>query len=129
MPIPPEIEARLKAQGRTPRWVNDEGNRINDLTVHDDYDKVEGVEPVPVVVDRKSGATVMAHLLSKPTAFIDEDRRKAETRRKAQEEALFTHPEAAGKGRAPGGAERYLDKATKIGRETVPAGGNQILED
>lgn len=131
LPIPPEIEARLKAEGRTPRWVNDTGTRIQTLTQADDYDKVEGVEPVPVVIDRKTGETALAHLLSKPTAFIEEDRADAERRRKAKEEALFTHPEAAGKGRAAGGAEMYLDKATKIGRAEVPAGNgtNQILGD
>ena len=46
--IPDEVKARLQAEGLTPRWINDEGNRIHNLSVKDDYDKVDGVEPVPV---------------------------------------------------------------------------------
>lgn len=85
--IPPEVEARLKAEGRTPRWINDDGNRMHNLTVRDDYDKVEGVAPVPV--GTKDGKPIMAHLCSKPTAFIEEDRAKAEKRRKETERALL----------------------------------------
>ena len=127
MPIPAEIAARLKAEGRTPRWANDVGNRIHRLTVEDDYDKVDGVAPVPVVIDRKSGETVMAHLLSKPTDFIAEDRAKAESRRKEAERAMVK-----GQVAQPGvdpvpvqgqlGAPTYVDSASNIGR------GNQIIE-
>lgn len=128
LPIPPAIKAKLEAEGRVPRWVNDVGNRIHALTVGDDYDKVDGVEPVPVVVDRKSGQTAMAHLLSKPADFVREDRDRAESRRKLTEDALFRQPNAADQA-GPGGnpnpatAERYLDKSTSIGRGS----GNQIL--
>jgi hypothetical protein len=125
--IPPDVAKRLEAEGRNPRWVNDEGNRMYRLTQLDDYDKVEGVEPVPVGV-APDGKPILAHLLSKPIEFIAEDRAKAEQRRAATEEALFTHPDAAeqaGKGRNPNPAtaERYLDKSTNVRR-----GGNQILE-
>lgn len=128
LPIPPEVEARLKAQGRVPRWVNDTSNRIHNLTVLDDYDKVDGVEPVPVVVNRKTGETVMAHLLSKPAEFIREDRAKADERLRETEEALFRRPDATdstakGRNPHPASAERYVDKATSLSR-----GGNQILE-
>lgn len=87
--IPPEIEAKLKAEGRTPRWAIDAGNRIHRLTKLDDYDKVDGVEPVPVIIDRKSGEVAKQILLSKPTAFIEEDRAKAERARRKGEEALL----------------------------------------
>src|SRR5678815_4264344 len=70
--IPPEVEARLKAEGRVPRWVNDERNRMHRFTVKDDYDKVEGVEPVPVGV-AEDGKPILAHLLSKPAEFVEED--------------------------------------------------------
>lgn len=125
--IPEEVKARLEAEGRTPRWVNDEGNRIHDLTVRDDYDPVAGVAPVPVGT-AEDGSPIKAHLLSKPNAFIAEDRAKAERGRKDMESAMV-------KGRVPGapgaeaapvrgqlGAETYVDRATSIGR------GNQIIE-
>lgn len=86
--IPPHIEAKLAAEGRTPRWVTDTGNRVHQLTVQDDYDRVEGVAPVPIVVDRKSGEVANQILLSKPTAFLEEDRVKAEARRREVERAL-----------------------------------------
>lgn len=127
MPIPDEIAARLKAEGRTVRWANDEGNRIHNLTVKDDYDKVDGVAPVPVGTD-KTGKPIMAHLLSKPDAFIAEDRAKAENRRRATESAMAKGKVPAAVGAEPApvsgamGAETYVDSATSIGR------GNQIIE-
>ncbi len=86
--IPPEVAARLKSEGRTPRWALDTGNRIHQLTQMDDYDRVAGVEPVPVVVDKK-GTVANQVLLSKPTRFIQEDRAKLEERRKETERALL----------------------------------------
>lgn len=125
--IPPEVEARLKAEGRTPRWVNDEGNRMHRFTVQDDYDKVAEVEPVPVGVD-KTGAPILAHLLSKPNEFIAEDREKAERRRKETEQGFLKAkvPTGPGQESAPvqgaHGAEMYVDSSSKIGRS------NQIIE-
>lgn len=87
--IPPEVEARLKAEGRTPRWAVDTGNRIHQLTKQDDYDIVEGVAPVPVVVNRKDGTVANQVLLSKPTAFIEEDREKLDAPRREMERALL----------------------------------------
>lgn len=127
MAIPEEIAAQLKAEGRTPRWVNDEKNRIHQLTVKDDYDKVDGVAPVPVGTD-EAGNPIMAHLLSKPTSFIAEDRMNAEGRRRDIERAMVKGkvPSAPGAEPAPlagqMGAETYVDAATSIGR------GNQIIE-
>jgi hypothetical protein len=127
LPIPPEVEERLKAEGRTPRWVNDEGNRIYRLTKLDDYDPVEGVEPVPIGTD-KDGRPIKAHLLSKPTAFLEEDRAKAEDRRKSVERSLLKGQVPAAPGQAPApvggvnGAEMYVDGAASISR------GNQILD-
>lgn len=86
--IPPEVEERLKAEGRTPRWVNDEGNRVHNLTKLDDYDKVDGVEP-RVVGTSKDGQPIKAHLCSKPNAFIQEDQGKIEERRRETERALL----------------------------------------
>lgn len=86
--IPPEIEARLKAEGRVPRWGNDDGNRMVNLTKHDDYDKVPGIAPIHVGTT-KEGKPIKAHLLSKPAAFIAEDKAKLEARRKQTEQALL----------------------------------------
>lgn len=125
--IPPDVEARLKAEGRTPRWVNDEGNRMHRLTVQDDYDKVDGVEPVPVGTD-KDGKPIMAHLLSKPDDFIAEDRAKAEAKRKETERGMVKGHVPAGPNQesvpvqGAHGAEMYVTADTKIGR------GNQIIE-
>jgi hypothetical protein len=114
--IPPEVEARLKAEGRTPRWVNDEGNRIVNLTKYDDYDPVHGVEPV-YVGTTKEGKPIKAHLHSKPTDFIKEDGAKREARRRETEKAML-------RGKVPGDSHGhndtyssgYVDEASKIQR-------------
>lgn len=121
--IPEQVRARLAAEGRSPRWINDEGNRIADLTTRDDYDKVDGVDPVKVGTDDE-GKPIFAHLFSKRDDFLSEDRRKADQRRREAEAGLL-------KGKAPGeaqpmqgqmGAATYVDPASKIGR------ANQVLE-
>jgi hypothetical protein len=115
--IPADIQAKLEAQGRTPRWINDVGSRVQDLTVRDDWDVVEGVEPREVVIDRAKGATAKAILVSKPKAFIAEDAAKREAYRREREAAML-------KGQVPGNpnpAPVYVDPASKIER------GNQIL--
>lgn len=86
--IPPEVEARLQAEGRSARWINDEGNRLHNLTTLDDYDRVDGVEPVHVGTT-KDGKPIKAYLHSKPTAFIAEDREKLDARRRETEAALL----------------------------------------
>lgn len=118
--IPPEIEKKLAEQGREVRWANDVGNRIHRLTVLDDWDKVEGVEPQPVVVDRDKGTTVKAHLLSKPKAFVDEDRRKKDAVRRSMEDGMLKgNVPNAGNGETPATSlpeTFYADKANKIER-------------
>lgn len=129
MVIPEDVRARLKAEGRTPRWVNDERNRIYNLTVKDDYDKVEGVEPIPTGdVDPQTGEPVMAHLLSKRDDFIAEDEAKKEQRRKEVERAMVQGKVPGAPGAEPQpvrgqqGAQTYVTASTSIGR------GNQIIE-
>jgi hypothetical protein len=126
LPIPPEIQAELDAKGLVPRWVNDQSNRLYRFTQQDDYDKVEGVDPVPVGTD-EAGQPILAHLLAKPKDFIREDREKADHRLKATEEALFRKPDAADRAGVsanpnPATAERYVASESKIGR------ANQVLE-
>jgi hypothetical protein len=111
--IPPEVEARLKDEGRTPRWINDEGNRIHNMTKLDDYDRVDSVPPV-VVGTTKEGKPIKAYLHSKPTAFIEEDREKAEAPRRDFEKSLE-------RGKNPndpiaGNDSFYADAANSISR-------------
>lgn len=120
--IPEHVRAKLEAEGLTPRWVNDEGNRIADLTERDDYDKVEGVEPVKVGTG-DDNKPVFAHLLAKRTDFLVEDRRKADQRRRDVEASRFgSSQQAAQPNAGKMGAATYVDPASKIGR------ANQVLE-
>ena len=125
LPIPPEVQEELDRKGLVPRWVNDEDNRIYRFTVQDDYDRVEGVDPVPVGTG-KDGKPTMAHLLAKPREFIEEDRRKADAKRREVEDALVRSPDAPDQAGAsanpnPASAQRYIAKGSNISR------GNQIL--
>jgi hypothetical protein len=119
--IPDHIRDQLAAEGRTPRWVNDTNNRIADLTTRDDYDAVEGVEPVKVGTDAE-GQPLFAHLLAKRTDFLTEDRAKADQRRREVEAARFTPRDDSQPIEGQMGAPTYIDPATKIGR------ANQVLE-
>ena len=126
LPIPPEVQARLDKEGLVPRWVNDEGNRMHRFTVQDDYDKVEGVEPVPVGRN-EAGEPILAHLLAKRRDFIEDDREQADSRRKELEASLFRKAEdvdAAGKSSNPNPASvrRYVAPESKIGR------ANQVVD-
>lgn len=128
LPIPPEVKARLEAEGLVPRWVNDQGNRMHRFTVQDDYDPVEGVEPVPVGTD-EAGRPILAHLLAKRRDFIEEDREKADKRRRDMEASLFRNPEevdAAGQGSNPNPASvpRYVARESKIDRANQVLGGD-----
>lgn len=86
--IPPEVAARLKSEGRQPRWINDEANRIHNMTKLDDYDRVDGVEPV-VVGTTKDGTPIKSFLHSKPLDFVREDQEKLDSTRRATEAALL----------------------------------------
>jgi hypothetical protein len=127
--VPPEIAEKMAKEGRSVRWVNDEGNRMHRLTKLDDYDKVAGVAPIPVGTG-EDGKPILAHLLSKPTAFVQEDRQNAEKRRRTVEAGMVKGKQLVktdeGEILAPiqgaKGAETYVVKGTSIGR------GNQILE-
>lgn len=117
--IPEAIEAKLKAEGRVPRWINDEGNRIHNLTVMDDYDKVEGVDPIPVGTG-KDGKPIMAYLHSKRADFIADDRSKKDKFRRDMEDGMLKGA-VPGQNPTPNTAQTYADKANKIER------GNQLI--
>lgn len=115
--IPAAVQAQLQAEGRTPRWINDEGNRLHNLTVLDDYDRVDGVEPVPVGTS-KDGKPILSYLHAKRSDFLAEDAKKKDAGRRLQEEAML-------KGRVPGADPlprevSYADRANKIERGHQP---------
>lgn len=72
--IPKEIQEQADREGKTLRWLNDEGNRMHDMTVNDDWDVVKEATPVPVgtTVD---GKPILARLCSKFKDWYDEDQR------------------------------------------------------
>ena len=87
------------------RWVTDEGTRINDFTVLDDFDFVERSEindqvgeagdgntelgsRVRVLVGKDNGKPIFQYLLKKKLEFHKEDKRKSEESRREKENAL-----------------------------------------
>jgi hypothetical protein len=78
------------------RWINDKSSgRIQDKTVHDDWDIVNTLGPdkkeVPVVRNVGSGEhgqPMKAYLCRKPKEFYEEDRAKAEEAITKREEGL-----------------------------------------
>lgn len=109
--IPPEVAQRLKDEGRTPRWAVKDSARMLQLTKQDDYDPVPGVKPVPTR-SLADGSRVEMILLSKPSAFIREDRIAADKVRRGTEKAMLS-------GKIPNdpnaGDERfYADEANSI---------------
>lgn len=121
--VPEDIRAKLAEEGRTPRWINDSKNRIADLTTRDDYDLVEGVEPVRVDTG-PDGKPIFAYLVSKPDEFIAEDRNAADRKRRQVETARVTGKTIGPDGEAreiegQGGARMYVDPASKITRNEV----------
>lgn len=83
---------RAKYPDHTFRWVNDTGTRIHDLTVRDDYDKVEGVAPIPVGTDDQ-GQPIYAHLCAKRREFFDHDQREKLKAINERESSLLKRPD------------------------------------
>lgn len=116
--IPDDVKARLQAEGKTPRWINDEGNRIHNLSVKDDYDKVDGVEPEPVGTD-KFGNPIKAHLYAKRTEFIEEDAQKRDLARREKEAGMMRGEVPTAN---PTPAPMYAARGNTLGR------GSQTIE-
>ncbi len=79
---------REKYPDHTFRWLNDTGNRLYNKTKLDDWDKCEGIDPVPVGTDAQ-GKPILAHLCCKLLQYYEEDQRAALSVRKQQEQALM----------------------------------------
>lgn len=86
--IPSEVQARLDAEGRTPRWAEKNSTRMYELTQKDDYDVVPDVAPI-ATRSLRDGSPIEMVLLSKPKDFIEQDRRKKESTRAEVEKAYF----------------------------------------
>lgn len=84
--IPDEIQAANP--DHTFRWALDNPKRIHSLTVRDDWDRVEGVEPIPDHID-KTGRQANLVLLKKRREFWEEDQREKARIRKEQEQAMM----------------------------------------
>lgn len=72
------------------RFVNDDGNRIHEMTVQDDWTKVDESlsAPVPVGTD-KFGKPIIAYLCRKPTEYVIADRKEAIDRIGNEEKAIM----------------------------------------
>lgn len=113
--VPQSVQDDLAAKGLEGRWINDIGNRMYLKTQHDDYDKVEGMDPVPVGVDKMTNKPVMAHFCAKPKAFLEEDNRRRIDRIKAQEDATFSGRD---NGELNEGAYNPINEKSSIRRST-----------
>lgn len=93
------------------RWGRDDGNRMQQLTQHDDWDKVPGVEPIHGGIGSE-GKAMQQHLLMKPKAFMEADRAEKLATLKTRDQEQLARPTA--------------DKAGADGLYSVP--GNKLTE-
>lgn len=93
------------------RWARDDGGRMQQLTINDDWDKVPAVEPIHGGKG-ESGTAMKMHLLMKPKAFMEEDRREKESRNRAVVQDRLSHPDA--KRAVEQGAEMYSVPGNKL---------------
>lgn len=94
------------------RYGSDRPGRMQQLTVHDDWDKVPGYDPLHGGKG-ENGRSEQLHLLMKPKAFMEADRReKAERNIQIAKERENPHPDA--KTAAETGAEYYSVPGNKL---------------
>ena len=110
-----DIKAKLAAEGKEGRWINDIGNRMHDKTVSDDWDKVSDVEPRVVGMDKRTGEQIKAYYCAKPIEFLEEDRalRLADIAKREQAIARGTDGETA-----VDGSYQPLGTRNRIGNTT-----------
>lgn len=93
------------------RWINDEGSRISDLTVHDDWNFVtlNGVETAQeqatrrVVGTKRDGSQMDAYLVRKRKEWVQEDRRAKSAVIAKDEQAQLAGPSE----NSPAGSTQY----------------------
>lgn len=94
------------------RWINDEGARISDLTVHDDWNfvTINGVETAQehatrrVVGTKRDGSQMDAYLVRKRKEWVQEDRRAKSAVIAEDERAALAGPAA----NSPANATQYV---------------------
>lgn len=86
------------------RWAKDESARMQQLTVHDDWDKVPGVDPIHGGKG-EDGRGMKMHLLMKPKAFMEADRKEKAANSTQRLEPYLAHPDV--KAATETGAEHY----------------------
>lgn len=70
------------------RWIRDEPGRVHAMTKLDDWDRVEGVEPIPDTVG-KSGQINLV-LVKKRKDYWEEDQRRKQAAIKDHEKAILS---------------------------------------
>lgn len=93
------------------RWGRDDGNRMQQLTVNDDWTAVEGEKPIHGGRGETGGAMNL-HLLMKPRKFMAEDMAEKLAKIKAIEQNALARPDAK--------------TATERGEEMYSVPGNKI---
>lgn len=93
------------------RWARDDGGRMQQLTINDDWDPVPGVEPIHGGKG-ESGLAMKKYLLMKPKVFMEQDRAEKLARIDATVKGQLARPEAA--------------KAVEQGHEYYSVPGNKI---
>lgn len=113
--VPEEIKAKYPDDSF--RWVNDTASRIEDLTVRDDWSKVEGIEKVHVDTD-KFGNPVFAYLCKKPTDFLKADAAERVAQTVEVEKAIMQGQQAPEDDRKPG--EAYVPSGNSLSTGFTP---------
>lgn len=93
------------------RWARDDGGRMQQLTVSDDWDTVPGVDPIHGGRG-EAGTAMKMHLLMKPKAFMAEDRAEKLERINSKVKGQLARPEKAQA--LEQGAEMYSVPGNKI---------------
>lgn len=108
-------ESKLDRENFTYRFANDDGNRIHDLTVNDDWEVVAdrgsetgmGASVSHLAGTKEGGASLSAVLLRKPKSYHDEDL-AAQQRRIDETEHSLKHGSTPGQG---GDQSTYIPEA------------------
>lgn len=85
--VPVEAEERYGSDHNF-RWINDDRNRIYQKTQLDDWDKVDGVDPITVGTDSE-GQPMKAYLCKKPKDFCAQDEARKMADLKEQEMGMI----------------------------------------
>ncbi len=76
------------------RWARDDGGRMEQLTVNDDWDIVPDVKPIHAGINGANKA-IDHHLVMKPLEFIKQDNAEKMQRLDDLEKAALANPEKA----------------------------------